>query len=985
MPEVPGFGSAVDEALDAIEHSELRALRWGYAGGWITRGELLALLKALPSPTGKEEEIVGELLERALLFRFSGPGDEEVFRSRFAEGIRLLTSLKQQLPWRPSWAAAPNLVSDYRVDLRPRRFARRDQPADAVVEDLAERFGWSGLQRNVAHALLSRDAQAMDLAGFQVRAIEAILERHHNDRGVIISAGTGSGKTLAYYLPAIVLVSPHIQKDDYWTKAISVYPRTALLADQFSEVFRLARAASEHLPRPLRIGALYGPTPFDASPDYVSEWDRVSGHGGSPDAFVCPFLVCPKCGGRMVWPAEDVRDGIERLVCEQRLGRPRRCDVQVGDEEIALTRRSVQERRPDLLFTTAETLNQRMSDGWSRHVFGLGQVPERRPQLMLLDEVHTYEGIAGAQAALVLRRWRHAIGGQVRWVGLSATLSEAQAFFSQLIGVDEHAIHEVAARPDEYESEAAEYQVLLRGDPVSQAALLSTSIQAAFLLTRLLDPPGSAKSDRRVGERLFVFTDDLDVTNRLFDDLRDAERPSPPRWEQASTRRPPLAALRDPRDDTARFQAGQDWRALEVIGWDLGEALDVSRTSSQDAGVSAQSDIVVATGALEVGFNDVRVGAILQHKSPHGISSFVQRKGRAGRDRAMRPWMVTILSDYGRDRTTYQAYEQLFEPHLPHQRLPIENGYIQRMQAGFAFIDWLAKEHPVEQHPDLKGWWWWAVHGPPRSDQSPSRQETTRRQQDAALGLLNRLLDGDEQARAALARHLRGALSLTEDEVIDVLWEPPRPLMLEFLPTLRRRLASEWQLAAPTTQERLDLAYDRGPPRPMPEFLPSSLFRDLNLPDVAVEVPSRDGSQNPGRDSMMIDQALRHLAPGRVTRRFAPRGPGVHHWIPVPVTDDGRVYELTVDRYAADFRHVADVPVEIDGRVERVPIFRPWLLRLVEARTPRSPRQTHTELASEPIVLPSSNAFLTWSSQIVPLGDPLVFRPEHDPDLERAH
>ena len=42
----------------------------------------------------------------------------------------------------------------------------------------------------------------------------------------------------------------------------------------------------------------------------------------------------------------------------------------------------------------------------------------------------------------------------------------------------------------------------------------------------------------------------------------------------------------------------------------------------------------VATAALEVGFNDPLVGAIIQHKAPRGMASFLQRKGRAGRVRA---------------------------------------------------------------------------------------------------------------------------------------------------------------------------------------------------------------------------------------------------------------------------------------------------------------------------------------------------------------
>ncbi len=73
---------------------------------------------------------------------------------------------------------------------------------------------------------------------------------------------------------------------------------------------------------------------------------------------------------------------------------------------------------PILLFTTTEILNQRLSDQWTRLVFGVGA--PRKPFLALLDEIHTYEGTGGAQA-----RSHFGVGGinsaPVHWAGLSAT------------------------------------------------------------------------------------------------------------------------------------------------------------------------------------------------------------------------------------------------------------------------------------------------------------------------------------------------------------------------------------------------------------------------------------------------------------------------------------------------------------------------------------------------------------------------------------
>ena len=90
---------------------------------------------------------------------------------------------------------------------------------------------------------------------------------------------------------------------------------------------------------------------------------------------------------------------------------------------------------------------------------------------------------------------------------------------------------------------------------------------------------------------------------------------------------------------------------------------------------------------LEVGFNDPRVGAIIQHKTPKGTAQFLQRKGRAGRSRKMRPWTVVVLSEYGQDRLSYLNFESLFDPELPQQNIPLENIYVRRMQSVFATLD----------------------------------------------------------------------------------------------------------------------------------------------------------------------------------------------------------------------------------------------------------------------------------------------------------
>ena len=99
--------------------------------------------------------------------------------------------------------------------------------------------------------------------------------------------------------------------------------------------------------------------------------------------------------------------------------------------------------------------------------------------------------------------------------------------FSELTGLSPGFVEEIGPGEDvDYASN--EYLLALRGDPVSATSLLSTTIQTAMLLRRVLDPTPMSGREQGIsgglyGWRVFAFTDDLDVTNRLYHNLLDAE------------------------------------------------------------------------------------------------------------------------------------------------------------------------------------------------------------------------------------------------------------------------------------------------------------------------------------------------------------------------------------------------------------------------------------------------------------------------------
>jgi hypothetical protein len=729
-------------ALDAIEQVELRSLEWGFTDGSFSEEQTLALIAGAVGGSASEDALE-ELIEAKLVFEIAGPSGSVRIRSRFAETMRLLAASRQLFPNKP-WQNAPRLVADFRVDRRRRRFPKRHRIPRAIEETHDCSFAPTLVAKDLWRALTG--APGMKLADFQERALVR-LSQSAGDQGTIVTAGTGSGKTIAFYLPAMMRIGEAISSER-WVKAIAIYPRIELLKDQFAEAYGMARAIDEplaaHGRRPLSIGALFGATPRTASNEELSRlWPKRA------EDFVCPWLRCPKCDGDLLWRQADIAAGREQLVCANR-----QCSTKIVESEIVLTRQRLRKESPDILFTTTEILNQRLSDQWMRHLFGIGVPASRKPLFALLDEVHTYEGASGAQAALTLRRWRHLLNAPLSWAGLSATLGDAARFFADLTGLADDLVAEITPQTDEFEERGAEYQILLRGDPASRASLLSTTIQTSMLLPRALDPPGNAVSLGAFGSRAFLFTDDLDVTNRLYDNLRDAEAYTI--FGRPDQGRLPLAALRRAGGDAAlRDVEGQRWRMCEEIGHPLDRRLVVGRTTSQDAGVNQTANIVVATAALEVGFNDPEVGAVIQHKAPRGMAAFLQRKGRAGRSRSMRPMTVTILSDYGRDRAAYQAYEQLFDPALEPQHLPIQNPYVLKIHAVLALIEWLSSRTGGSG----RAWFWDLLSRP------AERNGAAKIAEDSAKTLLKALVEGDPEVLEDLRSYLSQALGVGAETV----------------------------------------------------------------------------------------------------------------------------------------------------------------------------------------------------------------------------
>ena len=848
--------SILRDVLDLLEREEAQLLVWGDTGGFFTREEVLGHIESVARDV-EPLDVLDALERRVMVFKVAGRDARKViYRTRMGEAVYLFRNLRQWFYGQSINESKP-LVSDYRFLRRARTYPRRDKS----LADLLERLSASGIDVEKYGDALREQVGSFALAGFQERATERILlayEQHAGKRiapsGTIVCAGTGSGKTMAFYLPGLSSVQHDVVGDpSARVRVLAVYPRKELLKDQFSETWlqcrKLDALVKGKAGRRLRIGAYFGDTPQSAA-KAASELGR--------ETYRKHWLKCgtPDCTGEMRWEESDIRRGVEKLVCSV-------CKSEADGEALALTRQSMQDTPPDIVFSTTEMLNIHLRNPAAQRVIGINA--NNPPPLVLLDEVHTYEGNVGAQAAFLFRRWMKAAGTGPHFVGLSATLADAEAFFARLTGANRARIRLIESSSDEMIEEGAEYLLALRGDPVSQTALLSTTIQSAMLMHRVLDHDKELVSQGTWGVKTFLFTDNLDVTNRLYWQLADAEGWWAGRRGLEFNRNGPLAALRNPDgrnvDRRELRTYGQDWGIARELGYTLDQSDRgrVARTSSQDTGVDSDADMIVATASLEVGFNDPEVGAVIQHKAPRSVASYLQRKGRAGRPRAMRPWTVVVLSDYGRDRVVYQHYEQLLSPEIKEQRLPIANSHVHRMQSCLAALEWVGAKVGASI---------WHVLNHPRGANR------------VLLFRIEALIEeclrpGDVQQE--LTSYVASALRLDDEEVERAFWQSPRPVLLEFLPLLRRRIATKWgawNRATASIEQWAEInQFWRSP---VPEHIPDKLSSDLNLPTLHILLER--GNESIQRQ-MDFFQGLQEFAPGRVSKRFAERSATGVDWL----------------------------------------------------------------------------------------------------------
>lgn len=922
----------IDTLLTYIERREAESIQYGLYDGWLTGAEVLDAFPAVPEV--EVRAALDVLWQRGLILRFEDSADHRQwrFRSRMAESVRLVSKLRQRkvdhegekLSHRAD--RSPRLVHDLKFEVRTRQVPERALPMRALVAPLRPRYAEVA---RILEQLFPEDAN-WQFSGFQQRAFAAIagqslLKPPQGDvRGLVVTASTGAGKTYAFFLPVLAhCLAEKGLRGQVGTKAICIYPRVALSENQLEDFVNLLYRANQHLSpeRALTVGIDSGASPhtvYDFTRPNHSYLQHTRGWRWDTDnaRYLCPFARCPACGGDLA--VQQTQPGV--IFC-----------TQCGECHpfILYAKEQFRAAPPDVLVATTESLNARLMDSKYAMLFGNAGFPP--PSVVMLDEIHLQSSTKGMQIGFLLRRLaaRIRLGAASRpqapnlmLVGLSATIAQPQAFFSDLTGLPPAAIDEVTPAEDELLTAGAERYLFVRAEQEEDTAVISTLLQTTMVMVHTMPRPSPEEQAKGIYKyKTFGFAESLDTVGRWYYQLSDAEKVrdyfAEKRESQSSEQKWPIEATPlywyrmpghnrrlfpdyfekglgqeaclcpargYPDPACVYFQEGECWWVL-LQG--LSDPMRLKRKSGRDrqTQITPEDDLIITTTALEVGYDDATLMGVLQYQSPANAASFVQRKGRGGRTVGTRPIITTVLSPYKTgDVFLYQNYHLLVDPHFKKLPLNPNNPFLQRIHGFYALFDWLAYRAAQQTLPLAFG----------------NRMEA---QDYATL----RLLTAPAEALDAFRDYLAGVLHLDDPARLQALLVDPEARSYNDNGILTRGLA--------TLMAALHTAFDDRHHRSLKarevvlrDYLPQNLFSDVNLPELDVVYDKT-------RQAEDIALGLAETIPGNVTFR----GGDGSCWVKPPL-GAGQVFILEdVYTLSSDPRHEIQVEAtELPARLQRL-------------------------------------------------------------------
>lgn len=529
------------------------------------------------------------------------------------------------------------ILKDYCVAAEGLPLIRKSERASSsFLASLAQKIS-GGLQLRELNAFMHALSQALKDAAnisafytYQERAIEAVLASlgiadGPKRKSIVIMARTAGGKTYAFLVPILISIFASRARDGKkGVKAILMYPTKALANDQAEELAHLLFYLRERLKETnlnfgISFGCLHGGT-YDI--------EEVARRAGSGETLYLP-TKCPVHN-------EPVRAEVDGGKVLARCPSGESCPfASFLNEWMKKVREEVYFDPPDILITDEDMINRIISGASKAHrgrrgdapwyewqllgypymrcgsclhtyppsiggrkckVCGedLGRCAEpisnlSKPEVIVLDEAHQIYGSFGIQVHHMLSLLERVLGYKPLYVLSSATLGDASRFASTLLDLSDNEVEVIEA-----EVEAGlEEQRFQRIFTLVMPKAYTKDATAVRLLSRFY---GKLNYLSKRNPKGIIFTNTLSENSELLQHIRNE-----------------FAGSIKVDGHSTDFEGERAQKELEFKG--------------------GRIDLFVATSTLELGIDYGTVDFVAIYGVPAKVSSFVQRIGRAGRNR----------------------------------------------------------------------------------------------------------------------------------------------------------------------------------------------------------------------------------------------------------------------------------------------------------------------------------------------------------------
>jgi ATP-dependent helicase YprA (DUF1998 family) len=303
---------------------------------------------------------------------------------------------------------------------------------------------------------------------------EAVRQSLVERKSLVVTTGTGSGKTESFLLPILGKIAVEARKrpvgfkDCSAVRAMILYPMNALVNDQLGRLRllfgdpRLTKKLTEWAGRPARFARYTSRTLYPGVRSAKKDQERLA----PLSSYYVRYLL------KTLDPADPQHEVAKRLVAalrergkwpakpdlvkwfgksgsrwqDSKSGAYLRCVTLPADPEL-LTRHEVQAAPPDILVTNYSMLEYMLMRPLERPIFDqTREWLDKNPDntfLLVLDEAHLYNGAAGAEVALLIRRLRKRLdipASRLQVICTSASFNDPVhvcEFGAQLTGKDQ--------------------------------------------------------------------------------------------------------------------------------------------------------------------------------------------------------------------------------------------------------------------------------------------------------------------------------------------------------------------------------------------------------------------------------------------------------------------------------------------------------------------------------------------------------------------